>query len=274
MKILLATDFSENAQNAFQFAKELAKAHHGSLRLLFAYTPVFDFAAQLAEYIVAIEKQANKEMEKLKTQAKKEGLKVSYLITQETASTAICSEAEKEKYDLVIVGTSGESKISQAFLGTTTTEVIKHCPKPVLCIPPEAKFKNMNTISLAMELNKEDIAFLGQLITLTKDYKLPYKIIHIKEKEGITQEITFFELSAYLKDRFPELNIGYEEIEAHEVNNGLQKYAEQHPRTLLSMFTRHRTFFDYLFNKSHSAELALHTTVPLLVLKSQQKNQE
>lgn len=267
MKILLATDFSENAQNAFRFAKELAKAHHGTLTLLFAYTPVFDFAAQLAEYIVAIEAQAKKEMEKMKKEAKKEGMKVSYLIKQETASTAICSEAENE-HDLVIVGSSGESKISQAFLGTTTTEVIKHCPKPVLCIPPEAQFKNMNTISLAMELNREDITFLGQLITLTKDYKLPYKIIHIKEKEGVAQEITFFELSAYLKDRFPELNIGYEEIAAQEVNEGLQKYAEQHPQTLLSMFTRHRTFFDYLFNKSHSAELALHTTVPLLVLKS------
>lgn len=268
MKILLATDFSENAQKAFLFAKELAKAHQGSLTLLFAYTPVFDFAAQLAEYIVAIEDQAKKEMEKIKKQAKKEGLKISYFIKQETASTAICSEAEKHQHDLVIVGTSGESKISQAFLGSTTTEVIKHCPKPVLCIPPEAQFKNMNTISMAMELNKEDISFLGQLITLTKDYGLPYKIIHIKKSEEDYQEITFFELSAYLKDRFPELNIGYEEIAAQEVNEGLQKYAEQHPQTLLSMFTRHRTFFDYLFNKSHSAELALHTTVPLLVLKS------
>ncbi|UCS95593.1 universal stress protein [Echinicola marina] len=271
MKILLATDFSENAQNAFQFAKELAKAHHGKLGLLFAYTPVFDFAAQLAEYIVAIENQAKKEMEKLKKEAKKEGLKISYLITQETASSAICSEAKKQQYDLVIVGTSGESKISQAFLGTTTTEVIKHCPKPVLCIPPEAQFKNMNTISMAMELNREDISFLGQLITLTKGYKLPYKIIHIKDKAEIPQEITFFELSAYLKDRFPELTISYEEIAAKEVNEGLQKYAEKHPQTLLSMFTQHRTFFDYLFNKSHSAELALHTTVPLLVLKSQSR---
>ena len=268
MKILLATDFSDNARNAFHFAKELSKNHHGSITLIFAYTPIYDFAAQVADYIVTIEKQAKKELKAMEKLANKEGIRTAHIIKQETASSAICAEAKNEDYDLVIVGSHGENKIMHAFLGSTTTEVIKHCKKPVLCIPFGASFQKVESISLAMELNKEDIIFLGQLITLTREYQLPYKIIHIKKDESETHQLSFFQLSNYLKDRFPNLTINCEEISAERVNEGLLKYADNNPQTMLSMFSRHRSFFDYLFNKSHCAEMALQTTVPLLILKS------
>ncbi|GAB3646403.1 hypothetical protein GCM10028791_06500 [Echinicola sediminis] len=267
MKILLATDFSDNALNAFQFARHLAQNHAGSITLLFAFTPIYDFAAQVADYIITVEKQAKKELKALEQSAKADGITTGHLIKQETASSAICAEAKSGDYDLVIVGSHGENKIRHAFLGSTTSEVIKHCPKPVMCIPQGASFHKIESISLAMELNKEDIIFLGQLIMLTKEYHLPYKIIHIKKEEEEVHQLTFFELSSYLKDRFPQLTIQFEEVLAHGVNKGLLNYLEQNSQTMLSMFSRHHGFFDYLFNKSHCAEMALQTTVPLLVLK-------
>ena len=46
MKILVPTDFSDNARNAFEFAKKLALLNKASITLLFAYHNVYDFAAQ------------------------------------------------------------------------------------------------------------------------------------------------------------------------------------------------------------------------------------
>ncbi|QDH79500.1 universal stress protein [Echinicola soli] len=269
MKLLVGTDLSENAQNAVNFALHLAKAHNSSITLLFAYSPVYDFAAQTAEYITTIEQQATKVLKSLKKTCKKEGIETSFLIEQKTPSSAICAESEKGAYDLIILGSQGKSDFPKKIFGSTTSEVIRLSSIPVLTVPASATFEAVDNISLAMELNREDIVFLGQLIALTRHYKLPYQIIHIKKDNDPLPEMPFSELSMYLKDRFPELSITFDTLNADQVNEGLQQYTQDHPRTLLTMFSKHRGFFDYLFRTSHCAEMALHSTVPLLVLKSQ-----
>ncbi|GGF17234.1 universal stress protein [Echinicola rosea] len=268
MKLLVGTDLSENAQNALDFALHLSKAHSSSITLLFAYTPVYDFAAQTAEYITTIEQQATKALQSLKKICNKEGIETNYLIEQTAPSSAICAESEKGAYDLIILGSQGKSDFPSKIFGSTTSEVIRLSRTPVLTIPASATFKAVDTISMAMELNREDIVFLGQLIALTRHYKLPYQIIHIKKDNDPLPEIPFSELSMFLKDRFPELSITFDTLNADQVNEGLQQYAQHHPRTLLTMFSKHHGFFDYLFRTSHCAEMALHTTTPLLVLKS------
>ena len=65
MKILVPTDFSDNARNAFEFAKKLALLNKASITLLFAYHNVYDFAALSSSISVQIEEDAKKAMEEL-----------------------------------------------------------------------------------------------------------------------------------------------------------------------------------------------------------------
>ncbi|MBD8487644.1 universal stress protein [Echinicola sp. CAU 1574] len=268
MKILVATDLSDNAFNALEFASYLANTPQSSLTLLFAYTPVYDFAAQTAEYVVNLENQATKVLKSYQKSLIKKGVSTNFIIKQENAISAICNSAEKEAYDLIVLGSQGEGGITQNLLGSTTTEVIRLSNIPTLSIPKHATFKNVSSISLAMELNRSDIIFLGQLITLTRDYRLPYRIIHIKKDREEIHRLTFSELSNYLDDHFPKLSFSFHEIEAKEVNQGLREFTETYPNTLLSMFSKHFSFFDRLLSKSHCAQMAIHSSVPLLVLKS------
>ncbi|WP_373495625.1 universal stress protein [Aquiflexum sp.] len=46
MKILVPTDFSENADNALEFSKKIAKHKNASITLLYAFYAVYDFASQ------------------------------------------------------------------------------------------------------------------------------------------------------------------------------------------------------------------------------------
>ena len=52
--------------------------------------------------------------------------------------------------DMVVMGITGSSRISQVFMGTNTLNVIRHINTPVMIIPPDAKFtgiKNMLFVS-------------------------------------------------------------------------------------------------------------------------------
>lgn len=46
----------------------------------------------------------------------------------------IVNQAEKEKADLIVVGTRGRGRVKQLFLGSTSTEVARKAPCPVLVV--------------------------------------------------------------------------------------------------------------------------------------------
>jgi nucleotide-binding universal stress UspA family protein len=46
----------------------------------------------------------------------------------------ITAIAEKENYDMVIMGTHGHGKLSDVMIGSISSGVIKHCTKPVLVV--------------------------------------------------------------------------------------------------------------------------------------------
>jgi hypothetical protein len=48
----------------------------------------------------------------------------------------------------------------------------------------------------------------------------------------------------------------------------LEIYLNDHPNALLVMFSKTRSFFEQLFESSRSVEMAYHTHVPLLVVKT------
>src|SRR5690606_308820 len=108
MKILVPTDFSENAAQAFEFAKKLALLNGGKITLFFAYFTVYDFAAQDDKIIDQIETSANKAMEEI-YRDQKEGILVDHKIVHGAVSSAITSTAYRGNYDLIVMGTQGAS---------------------------------------------------------------------------------------------------------------------------------------------------------------------
>jgi nucleotide-binding universal stress UspA family protein len=50
----------------------------------------------------------------------------------------ICRAAEAHDADLVVCGSRGRGGFSRAFLGSTASSLLHHCPRPMLVVPPGA----------------------------------------------------------------------------------------------------------------------------------------
>ena len=48
--------------------------------------------------------------------------------------------------DMVIMGITGSSRITQVFMGTNTLNVIRNITCPVMIIPPDAKFTGLKNV--------------------------------------------------------------------------------------------------------------------------------
>jgi nucleotide-binding universal stress UspA family protein len=55
-----------------------------------------------------------------------------------TPSRTICRAAAEHDSDLIVCGSRGRGGFAGAFLGSTSSSLLHHCPRPVLVVPPGA----------------------------------------------------------------------------------------------------------------------------------------
>ncbi|WP_114750349.1 universal stress protein [Pleomorphovibrio marinus] len=266
MKILVPTDLSDNAKNAINFAKAYAKFNDASITLLYAYYAVYDFAAQAQEIITAIEKDASKAL-KMEVNDNKEGFQIDYKIVQGTVATAVSAAIMEGEYDMIIMGTQGASGIKKNLIGSNTATVIKESEVPVIAVPKGSSFSTVVDITVAVELTKEDEKLFKKLVRLTESFNFPYSVLHIESEESFDKAISFKGLESYLKETYPDCSFEFIKVKEKNFDRGIDLYLKDHPNTFMVMLSKDKTFFEFLFNKSHSMELAYHTHVPLLVIK-------
>ncbi len=268
MKILVPTDFSENANNALTFAKHLAKSQSNvQITLLFAFYAVYDFAANASQIVDSLEQDAKKAMKKTVEMALAEGLKIDYEIVQGTVATAVTSKAFREDYDLIIMGTQGASGVKKALFGSNTGHVIRESQTPVLAVPTEAKWGNIKKLSVGVELDKTEDVFYKKLMKLTASLGFPYEFIHVEREKDFEKELAFSGLESYLKTNFPEVSSKLIRSKSDTIIDGINQHLQESESSMMVMFYKKKSFFEYLFNDSDSVQMSYHTHIPLLVVK-------
>jgi universal stress protein A len=144
--ILVATDFSEDADTAIETAIELAKTFDAKLELFHAYhveiPPSYagfggDFARP-EDILQTIHEGAQGAMNRLVEDVAEKGLDVRGRVAMDRASVAILDEADRLLADLIVMGTRGLTGLEHLVLGSTAERVIRLAPCPVLTVKTKA----------------------------------------------------------------------------------------------------------------------------------------
>jgi nucleotide-binding universal stress UspA family protein len=266
MKILVPTDFSENAEHALTFAKNIAKSQHGTITLIFAFYAVYDFANQAEIIIDQIEQDAKKLMEKAVNQGVSEGIEMNYFIKQGTVSYVVTSTALKENYDLIVMGTQGANYTPKKIFGTNTGHVIKESKVAVLAIPEHSTWESVSKIIISSEMKEEDEVYYQKLLHLTQNWDFNYELLHIiKDNETQSQTLKDKQV-AFFKEQVSKKFIEFNEIHSSLVNQAISSYLKENSDAILVMFYKKKSFFDQLINKSHSIAISHDLISPLLIL--------
>jgi nucleotide-binding universal stress UspA family protein len=136
-RILFPTDFSENAEYAFQYALTFAREFGAKLYVLH----VIYFPPQMPEYdigqvIDGLVKNAEKTLKKLIEKTKETEVIFHPEVRVGVEYSEITELAEKEKIDLIVLGTHGRTGLAHAFLGSVAERVVRHAACPVLTVKP------------------------------------------------------------------------------------------------------------------------------------------
>ena len=269
MKILIPTDFSKLSLVAVNYAVKMAKKLSAEIVLLNVIFISAPPRAMVAVKVKSIEdamfdnaKQVSIQLiNELKAEHKGK-LNISYeIIKGYPVEEIVESYAIHNKVDLIIMGTKGASGLAKILIGSNAASVINNSDIPVIIVPAFARFNNIKHIVYAtdvLNLNKE----LKMIVPFAQLFDATIHILHIGSSKSKMKINTKTIID----------NIKYSKITFHvsindDISEGIEEYIADTKADILAMFTHDLTFFEKLFEKSVTRQMALHSRIPLLTIK-------
>jgi nucleotide-binding universal stress UspA family protein len=145
-KILVAVDLSDASLNALEAAAEIAKTKNASLHVIHIQDTGLAFYPE-NEMSSLLPKNSNNILTALVSSIRRtHGFEPEILIDRGIASNLIVQHAFTGQFDLIILGTHGESGYRNCFIGSTAYMVVKSSSCPVLLIPPVKKVSRFTKV--------------------------------------------------------------------------------------------------------------------------------
>ena len=136
MKVLVATDGSEHSLKALKRAMELAEKEGAEITLLsVAYFSKEDLDEIPLNIQEKLEEQAAVALKKAKALFDEKGIKVEAILEAGyVPANNIISKAETGKFDLILLGSTGQSGFKRLLIGSTAAKVVANAPCSVAVI--------------------------------------------------------------------------------------------------------------------------------------------
>jgi len=146
-KVLFCTDFSDNADYAFDFAYGITKRDEGLLYILHvipenphqAYTDGFITTEDLEKIHKVIEEDIANNYKERYVKKIENGVTFEIVTRSGREDEEILEFAKKENVDIIVLGTHGRTGIEHVFFGSVAEKVLRHSPFPVFVIPCKKK---------------------------------------------------------------------------------------------------------------------------------------
>lgn len=188
-RILLATDFSEASERALSYAIAFCARYASDLFIVHATDPEPREAIPMDPLPRELDRrsmEAERQMKRLGKSAKLKDLPHNLTVEKGEVWTVLSSAIERERIDLLIMGTHGRRGFRKLALGSVAEEVLHLAPCPVLTVGPNvtpapAHAVNFPEILFAADFGEASNNALPYAIALAQDCGGHLVLLHMVE---------------------------------------------------------------------------------------------
>lgn len=268
--VAVGIDFSENSANAYRYAKAFAKSVKASLTLVH----VKEYPLVALEPSAPVFAQQNndtliKEIEKLiaKENENTEIKEVKIKILEGNPVEVLSELPENTGTDILILGTTGSSKVSVKFLGSTSLKISGRAHCPVMLIPIKAKWQALDQILFASNYDSLTSVFVNKITDFTRNLHTVVHFVNVRNYDPILEPAQKdVDWSGLLQGNSPNFAFKKATIYGNDTVKELKNYCDVNKIQLMAFANKSRGFWANLVHKSTTTEMALSTTIPLMVM--------
>lgn len=271
-KILVPTDFSEQAENALKVAAQLAKKHSCEIYLLHIIEIPMHKVDALSSYnnlpeAIYFMKLAHKKFEALKAKDYLKDLVIHEHVDLHEIFKGIFQACKKHDIDLVVMGSSGVSGLREMLIGSNTEKVVRTSETPVLVVKNQHNSFKVKDFVFASDFKDESKTPYKKAIGFAKVLSAKMHLLMVntpnkfitsaKANKRMDAFVEEFKFSNYTTNIYNDLSI----------EKGIMNFSQSIDADLIGMSTHGRQGISHFFNGSISEDLVNHAKRPVITFK-------
>ncbi len=277
-KILVPTDFSDNALKASVYAAEIAKRSGAVIYFLNAMELGFEkiyapFALHSKYDILVMDDRKTELDEFCRTIAKKyPSVKIETDLERGTPINCILDFCRDKKIDLVVMGTKGAGAVRERLIGTVAAGVVAKSLVPVLVVPEDYELEKPGTILFLTNHFEKNKRSLDIIVSLAEIFSAEIKVglfIDVDTAEAVdflAGNRNINEYIGFLKTKYPDIKFTGEVIEGKHFESAIELYHARHETDMAAMITYPKGFWEKVLLKSVTKKMVFHSKIPVLTI--------
>ncbi|WP_338359484.1 universal stress protein [Yeosuana marina] len=280
-KILIPTDFSENAMNAMRYGIDLFKYEISEFYFMHAYQ----------DEIYADEASLTREtLEKVKDEVAKRSKKQLQITLKNineyspnprhtyhivSSNSLLMDEADRivdeQNIDIIVMGTRGITNDRNLTFGSNTLQIIKYMQCPVLAIPENYEYTQPKHILFPTDYM---IPYKRRELKLLCEIAAPFRAIidmlyiSRSKKLSMRQE----DNRAFLKETLCKNTVNFKVANGRNIVDTVYKYIKENSIDMLAMVNSRHSFLENILFQSTIDEFTLHLDIPFLALQNMRRD--
>ena len=276
-KIIVPTDFSENAQNALRYACEVFKYERSEFILMHAFADeVYESHLNVSrdlfeEYREKVKESSLKELQSIIAEMEENPCNPRHIFTSEAVFAplvdAVNELADRENADVVVMGTKGETDDRNITFGSNTLQVVKYVASPVLAIPSNYTDWHPEHIVFAtdysMPFRKRELKLVS---TLAKSFAATLHFVHVSSFESLSFRQQ--DNKSFLESCLDENKLEFHTLVGKEVIQTVEKFVAEKQADMLIMVNHRHSVLEDIFFSNTIDTLGLKMKIPFLILQN------
>jgi nucleotide-binding universal stress UspA family protein len=256
--IIVPLDFSETSFNAAHYAADLYRNRPDVTLILYHFRTSSEDEAAANSYLASLQVELTAESTTILETAVESG---------DNFIDSLSAFAHVKRAYLIVMGLTGKTPIAQRFSGTNTLKMAEKNVCPVLIVPSDAKFSQIENVLITSEMKYvEETPVLLAVKRVLEDFKPSLHILNVDEShyisitEGYKAERDKMEsLLAAFKPEFYFMRL----FDFHESVN---LFTRDKNIDMIIIGPRSHGFFEKLFKTQHTKTLIYQSKVPVLAV--------
>lgn len=273
-KILVPTDFSEQANYALEVAAQLARKNNGEIYLLHMLDLPLNQIPELGGDTVGnipeamfFMKLAHNKFEEILSQDFLKGITIHETVDFHQTFEGIKNTCKEHDVDMIIMGSHGVSGLKEMFIGSNTEKVVRTSDIPVLVIKNGHENFTVNDFVFASDFKNDSKETYKQAIKLAQAFNSKIHLLFVNTPNKFTTTATAnARISDFINDSDYsnyDINIFNDE----SVEKGILNFSHIIGADLIGISTHGRQGIAHFFNGSISEDLVNHSKRPVVTFK-------
>ncbi|MDL5512403.1 universal stress protein [Arenibacter sp. M-2] len=279
-KILLPTDFSDNAWNAIFTALKLYADVPCKFIILHAYEPkAMNMLGQKSQQRLGViydslAQYSAQELDKILAYLNQNHNNPNHFFEtiskSDTLEGSVRDIVSNNDIDLIVMGTQGVTGAKEIFMGSNTVRVLKQLKNiSIIVVPKNYNFQKLKTLVFPTDYTRKFEKFgLLPMTELTNLWNATIQVIHVAV-EFILTDVQKTNLHI-LEERLADTTYSLNEVRFDtNIVQSVEQYVNKSRADLLAMVRYHHSFWERIIEEPVVKKIAFHSMVPVLFLPGQ-----